>query len=35
MIHFFPIGMGSSSELEYQLILPHDLHDMDDEHYVR
>jgi four helix bundle protein len=33
MIHFFLVAMGSSSELEYQLILAHDLHYMDDETY--
>ena len=30
-IHFFNIAMGSSSELEYQLILAHDLKYLDDK----
>jgi four helix bundle protein len=30
-IHFFTVAMGSSSELEYQMILAHDLHYLDDK----
>ena len=33
MIHFFLVSMGSSSELEYQIILAHDLHFLDDALY--
>ena len=35
MTHFFLVAMGSSSELEYQLILAHDLHYLDDEAYTQ
>ena len=33
-IHFLQIAMGSSSELEYQLILVYDLHYLDDEKFL-
>jgi four helix bundle protein len=33
MIHFFLVAMGSSSELEYQIILAHDLQYLDEEEY--
>lgn len=33
-IHFFNIATGSSSELEYQLILAHDLHYLDDKSFM-
>jgi four helix bundle protein len=33
MIHFFLVAMGSSSELEYQIILAHDLEYLDEEEY--
>ncbi len=34
MVHFFLIAMGSSSELDYQLILAHDLQYLKDNEYV-
>jgi four helix bundle protein len=34
LTRFFYLAMGSSSELEYQLILAHDLHYMDDKAYL-
>jgi four helix bundle protein len=33
-IHFFNVATGSSSELEYQLILAHDLHYLEDKLYI-
>ena len=33
MTHFFQIAMGSSSELEYQLILAHDLQYLEEDAY--
>ena len=33
-IQFFNMAIGSSSELEYQLILAHDLNYMDDKTYI-
>ena len=33
-IQFFNIATGSSSELEYQFILAHDLHYLDDKSYL-
>jgi four helix bundle protein len=33
-IHFLQIAMGSSSELEYQLILVNDLHYLDDQEFL-
>ena len=35
MIQFFNIAIGSSSELEYQLLLAHDLHYLRDEIYTK
>ena len=35
MTHFFLVAMGSSSELEYQIILAHDLHYLDDNEYLK
>jgi len=35
MIHFFSIALGSSSELEYQLLLAHDLLYLQDELYSK
>lgn len=34
LTRFFKLAMGSSSELEYQLILVHDLHYIDDKAYM-
>src|SRR4030043_2420105 len=34
MIHFFQIAMGSSSELEYQLLLVYDLHYLDEQVFL-
>jgi len=34
MTHFFLIAMGSSSELEYQLILAHDLEYLEEKEYI-
>ena len=34
MIHFFLVAMGSSSELEYQIILAHDLQYLEDKEYI-
>ena len=33
-IHFFNVAIGSASELEYQLLLAHDLHYMEDKSYL-
>jgi four helix bundle protein len=33
-IQFFNVATGSASELEYQLILAHDLHYLDDQSYI-
>jgi len=33
MIHFFQISMGSSSELDYQIILAHDLQYLEENEY--
>jgi len=34
LTRFFQMAMGSSSELEYQLILAHDLHYMDEKAFL-
>jgi four helix bundle protein len=34
IIHFFNVATGSSSELEYQLILAHDLHYLEDKAFL-
>jgi four helix bundle protein len=34
MTHFFLIAMGSSSELEYQLLLAHDLEYLEEKEYI-
>jgi four helix bundle protein len=34
MVQFFNIGVGSSSELEYQLLLAHDLHNLNNDIYL-
>jgi four helix bundle protein len=33
MVHFFLVSMRSSSELEYLILLAHDLHYLEDETY--
>lgn len=35
LARFMSIGMGSASELEYQLLLAHDLNDIDQDTYTK